>query len=343
MKRIICHWTGGSYKANGKDREHYHFIFQGDGSEVPGIYPIKANLKPRGSAYAAHTYRCNTGSIGLSMACMGKAVENGTNGPWPMTEAQFEAMAKKAAALCREYAIPVTSKTVLWHSEVQYNLGIKQKQKWDANILPFNGMKGREVCGSYLRERVLHHMGAAKSTVPSNGGDIPTPKPPKPAEKPVVGKTPGYLGLVRIGAYGEAVASIQTMLAALGFYTGKIDKDFGPNTENAVKAFQRSKGLEADGKVGPKTHAALFPAQPVGLASMATTKGKQMNGSKSMFASKGVWGGAIAFLAGVAGMFGYGVPADAVSGITDNITAIIAAVGGLLAAWGRITANKKIG
>lgn len=342
MKRIICHWTGGSYKVSDLDRKHYHFIFSGTGEEVAGIYPIKANLKLRGSGYAAHTYRCNTGSIGLSMACMGGAVENGGVGKYPMTEAQFEKMARKAAALCREYQIAVTPQTVLWHSEVQFNLGIKQRGKWDATILPFNGMRGSEVCGDYLRSRVRFHMGQSISSGSSNGGDTPTPKPPKPITKPEVGKTPGFLGSIRKGAKGETVASIQRILAGFSFYTGKIDSDFGPNTKRAVEAFQRSRGLDVDGIVGPKTHAALFSSQPQPIA--AKMKGSSaMNGTKSAFASKGVWGGAIAVLAGVAGFFGYGVTPGDVSGLTDNVTSIVAAVGGLLAIWGRISAKAKIG
>jgi hypothetical protein len=65
--------------------------------------------------------------------------------------------------------------------------------------------------------------------------------------------------------------------------------------------------------------------------------------TKSILASKGVWGGAIAFLAGVAGLFGFTVAPVDVAGITANIDAIIVAVGGLLAIWGRVTATKAIG
>ena len=50
---------------------------------------------------------------------------------------------------------------------------------------------------------------------------------------------------------------VQTKLKVLGLYSGAIDGDFGPNTENAVKSFQTSKGLTADGVVGPKTKSAL--------------------------------------------------------------------------------------
>jgi 2-methylisocitrate lyase-like PEP mutase family enzyme len=67
-----------------------------------------------------------------------------------------------------------------------------------------------------------------------------------------------------------------------------------------------------------------------------------MTGAKSIFASKGVWGGAIAVLAGMAGFFGFAVTSSDTSEITSHIDSILAAVGGLLAVYGRITANKTL-
>ena len=56
------------------------------------------------------------------------------------------------------------------------------------------------------------------------------------------------------------VRRLQKQLQKAGFDAG-ADGLFGPGTEQAVKAFQRSKGLTADGIVGPATWAALNPAQ----------------------------------------------------------------------------------
>lgn len=50
---------------------------------------------------------------------------------------------------------------------------------------------------------------------------------------------------------------IQIALTKAGFYKGPIDGKIGKNTKNAVKEFQRKKGLEADGVVGKKTWAEL--------------------------------------------------------------------------------------
>ncbi|MCI6283502.1 C40 family peptidase [Selenomonas sp.] len=61
----------------------------------------------------------------------------------------------------------------------------------------------------------------------------------------------------RIGDQGSDVAEIQGQLASLG-YDVAADGDFGPATAEAVKAFQVSRGLDADGLVGPSTYTALL-------------------------------------------------------------------------------------
>jgi peptidoglycan hydrolase-like protein with peptidoglycan-binding domain len=40
-----------------------------------------------------------------------------------------------------------------------------------------------------------------------------------------------------------------------------VDGRFGPGTRSAVQAFQRGRGLPADGVMGPRTEAALAPAR----------------------------------------------------------------------------------
>ena len=50
---------------------------------------------------------------------------------------------------------------------------------------------------------------------------------------------------------------IQTALKNAGFYNGPIDGKIGPGSRKAIQVFQEKNGLKADGKVGPKTWAAL--------------------------------------------------------------------------------------
>jgi peptidoglycan hydrolase-like protein with peptidoglycan-binding domain len=55
------------------------------------------------------------------------------------------------------------------------------------------------------------------------------------------------------GPYRPAATDIQTALTNAGFYKGEIDGKIGPKTKAAVEEFQAANGLTADGKVGPKT------------------------------------------------------------------------------------------
>ena len=61
----------------------------------------------------------------------------------------------------------------------------------------------------------------------------------------------------RVGDQGTDVAEIQGQLGRLG-YDVWADGEFGPATAEAVKAFQTSKGMNADGQVGDSTYTALL-------------------------------------------------------------------------------------
>jgi len=73
------------------------------------------------------------------------------------------------------------------------------------------------------------------------------PEPARDSNKP---------GVLKEGAHGEAVGKLQGELNKLG-YDLHTDKQFGPQTEARVKAFQQDHGLKPDGQVGPQTQAVL--------------------------------------------------------------------------------------
>ena len=77
------------------------------------------------------------------------------------------------------------------------------------------------------------------------------------------------------GASGASVSEMQQLLKNAGFDPGAIDGKFGPNTEKALKAFQKAMGLVVDGICGPKSWAALKAgstpsSSPVGSAAPAS-------------------------------------------------------------------------
>ena len=76
-------------------------------------------------------------------------------------------------------------------------------------------------------------------------------------------------GVLRPGDQGEKVKAAQRLLYQYGYYTGRIDGKYGKQTTNAVKAFQEFNGLEADGKIGPKTNAILTSGGAVPASQVA--------------------------------------------------------------------------
>lgn len=156
MSRIIAHWSAGAYRASELDKWHYHIIVEGSGNVVRGDHTISDNVSTADDDYAAHTRGCNTGSIGVSLACMAGAIESPFHvGKFPMTETQWHRAMDVIAHLAEFYKIPVTPKTILSHAEVQPNLGIKQAGKWDFTRLPFApNVIGAKACGDKMRAEV---------------------------------------------------------------------------------------------------------------------------------------------------------------------------------------------
>jgi uncharacterized protein (TIGR02594 family) len=69
------------------------------------------------------------------------------------------------------------------------------------------------------------------------------------------------------GAIGAAVSELQHLLGGI-----EVDGEFGPETDAAVRRFQASHGLEADGVVGTSTWAALLSGKP-GVSGAALAQG----------------------------------------------------------------------
>jgi peptidoglycan L-alanyl-D-glutamate endopeptidase CwlK len=63
--------------------------------------------------------------------------------------------------------------------------------------------------------------------------------------------------ILRIGSSGPEVTALQRALSQAGFSPGACGGNFGPGTQSAVLAFQRSRGLAPDGIAGPGTASAL--------------------------------------------------------------------------------------
>ena len=71
-----------------------------------------------------------------------------------------------------------------------------------------------------------------------------------------------HLTTLREGDQGEAVSALQELLIVLG-YLSESSGVYDERIAAALKAFQESNGLPADGIAGPKTQQALYTADPI--------------------------------------------------------------------------------
>jgi peptidoglycan hydrolase-like protein with peptidoglycan-binding domain len=70
--------------------------------------------------------------------------------------------------------------------------------------------------------------------------------PAKPGEKAHFGE--GFVGYEAERAEQQQVMAVQEALIVLGYELEEADGAAGPKTVDAIKKFQRSQGLKADGK-----------------------------------------------------------------------------------------------
>lgn len=187
LYRIHWHWTAGAEGLIDLEAEHYHFIIMGDGEVRSGNLMPEANGDPIRGEYAAHTLNANTGAIGIAIDAMAGAQERpfkwGSN---PITEAQIESLCRLTAKLCKRYAIPVSRFSTLSHSEVQPTLGIRQRWKWDINVLPGMTAPGDPIeIGDKLRARVREFMEGGESATEAHEESPKAPPATEDQSRPI--------------------------------------------------------------------------------------------------------------------------------------------------------------
>ena len=96
------------------------------------------------------------------------------------------------------------------------------------------------------------------------GGTAPAPEL-IPSVEPAPPPGTAARETLRRGSNGDRVKELQTLLGL------RVDGSFGPRTEAAVRAVQRSLDMVADGIVGPKTWAALDKADKAAVLAAAAS------------------------------------------------------------------------
>lgn len=155
MKRIIIHWTAGSYTPCLIDKRSYHYLVDLNGIVHNGIYKPEDNENCSDGKYAMHTGGGNTGSIGVALCGMYGFTSFKNLGKYPLTKIQCESCFKLVADLAKKYNIPITPKTILTH----YEFGLKNPKTSSAgkidliHLPPYSDVITSKV-GDFIRNKV---------------------------------------------------------------------------------------------------------------------------------------------------------------------------------------------
>lgn len=131
--KLYLHWSAGNYAQFFDD---YHINIDSDGS----IYVSTDDL----SELKSHTYKRNSGAIGIALCCCVGATTNDLGDAPPTTE-QIECISKVVAVLCKALNLTCDINRVMTHGEAADNLdGLSTHdpygpqngcERWDLAIL----------------------------------------------------------------------------------------------------------------------------------------------------------------------------------------------------------------
>jgi len=152
--KLYLHWTVGHYNQFFDD---YHINIAGDGSYHIATEDFAQVL--------AHTWRRNSGSVGISLCCAVGATSSGL-GSEPPTEAQIESMARVIAVLADALDLTIDVERVMTHGEAADN---------EDGIYPHDAYGPKTTCEKWD----LEYLGTSESprynpwaTDGSRGGDV---------------------------------------------------------------------------------------------------------------------------------------------------------------------------
>jgi len=222
---IVIHETDGSYISalnwfrNPRSRVSAHYLVQAWGG---GITQFVAE-----GDTAFHARNANPYTIGIEHEY------NPRQAIWH-TNAQYRSSALLVCAIARRYGIPIDRRHIVGHNELPGTDHSDPGPTWNWNYY-MSLVRGCSVDRAQAAARGGLRTTAGNSYVPSAG--------------------------LEFDNVSDEVSLLQWDLAYLGF----IDPDevsgggarFGPLTEEAVSAFQESKGIDATGSYGELTTAAL--------------------------------------------------------------------------------------
>lgn len=167
--KIYLHWTAGHYDQKFDD---YHINITGSG-EIYLTHPLDDVL--------AHTWRRNTGSVGITLCCAYGANTNNL-GSEPPTAKQIEVMAQVIDVVADSLWLTINKKYVLTHGEAADNMDgicpheeygpLSTVERWDLQYLGttespvyLKSYDDEHTGGNVLRGKALYYQNKRKGAL----------------------------------------------------------------------------------------------------------------------------------------------------------------------------------
>lgn len=221
VKYIVVHYVGAGTSADGNALANCKYFAGGDRQASAHYFIDSGGIWEYADPEAYVTWHCGDGhgKYGITNA-NSIGIEVCQNGDRPFTKKEIAFLKQLVVHLMKKFDVPASR--VVRH--------------YDAS---------RKLCPYYYAKRPKEWIALRKtitgaSTVASKAKTYSGTFPVLPAK--------GYL---RQGDEGTQVKRLQQFLNWYGGYGLAIDGSFGIATKTALKAFQKSTGLVADGHFGP--------------------------------------------------------------------------------------------
>lgn len=160
INKIYLHWSAGKYNQTFAD---YHINVSGAGAISVSTDDFAQVL--------AHTWRRNTGAIGITLCCAYNAEPDSLGlptGDFPPTKEQIEVMAKVVAVLAENLDLNISENVVMTHAEAAlldgYGVNSRDPEtRWDLwKLEDFDGVVKNG--GNVLRGKAIWYQEQAKKS-----------------------------------------------------------------------------------------------------------------------------------------------------------------------------------
>lgn len=111
---------------------------------------------------------------------------------------------------------------------------------------------------------------------------VPVPKVSVTSQTVAPEQASTKLFVLKVGVKDPAVGLLQGFLTNNGYDTKGIDNSFGPNTASALRQFQSSQGLAADGVAGPATMRAIAAFEPASTNTTAVNSNQTPTNNQTL-------------------------------------------------------------